>query len=77
MDSEIDAAIRNVKQELLPRMLNFVPAKYEYKMQVSECIQFAEATDSYSIIYAGKTQTDTKPAIYSRKELHKRQVRPP
>lgn len=69
MDSEVDAAIRNVKQELLPRMLNFVPAKYEYKMQVSECIQFAEATDSYSIFYAGKTQTDTKPAIYSRKKL--------
>ena len=68
---DVTAAISNVKQELLPRRLNFVEAKYDWKMPFSETISFAKSTESYSVCYGGhqKASIQMKPSIYDRKKL--------
>ena len=50
-DEDVTAAIKNIKQELLPRRINFVPAKFEYKMQIKDSIVYATSTDEYSNCY--------------------------
>ncbi|KAH0795195.1 ubiquitin carboxyl-terminal hydrolase 36-like [Histomonas meleagridis] len=70
-DEEINAALKNVSVEVLPRRINFVPAKYEYKLDISETITFSKNTENYSICYGGtkKSQSNTKPSIFDPKKL--------
>ncbi|OHT12169.1 Clan CA, family C19, ubiquitin hydrolase-like cysteine peptidase [Tritrichomonas foetus] len=70
-DADITAAISNVNQELLPRRINFVPAKFEYKMQVNDSIIFVKNTEHYSINYggSGKSQTKARASIFDPKKL--------
>lgn len=70
-DEDVTAAIKNMKQELLPRRINFVPAKFEYKMQINDSIVYATSTDYYSICYgsAKKSASDGRPTLYDPKRL--------
>ena len=68
---DVTEALSKVKQELLPRRLNFVEAKYDWKMPFSDTISFAKSTESYSVCYGGQQKASfaIKPAIYDRKKL--------
>lgn len=59
-DAEITAAVKNVNQKLLPRRINFVKAKYDYKMEINDSIVYSVNTDYYSICYGNSTKSNSK-----------------
>lgn len=70
-DEDVTNAIKNINQDLLPRRINFVPAKFEYKMQINDSIVYATSTEYYSICY-GKTKNSSsndRPTLYDPNKL--------
>lgn len=70
-DTDVTAAIKKINQELLPRRINFVPAKFEYKMQINESIVYATNTQYYSICYGNtkKSSSNNRSTLYDPNKL--------
>ena len=72
-DADVTAAVSRVNQDLLPRRINFVPAKFEYKMQINDSIVFATHNEHFSICFGSlngaKSAKKNKPSIFDPKRL--------
>jgi hypothetical protein len=70
-DEAVASALAAVRQELLPRRLNFVPARFEYRLDIAETLVFDKATEDYSVCYGAvkRGAAVTRPSIYDPRRL--------